>query len=102
MNADFENASFRYIPANDYAQPDSGIRLLDHSLALSIAYAESFKYQIQAEGFNPIEIDFSTIRKNLPCNVSLYLPNQASSNGEVLNIIEIPPIQFLVVVALNK
>ncbi|MCL6220687.1 hypothetical protein [Zunongwangia pacifica] len=77
VNGDFENASFRYVPPNDYAQPDNEMRALDHSLALSIAYAESFKYQIQVEDFDPIEIDFSTIRKHLPCGITLYLPQQA-------------------------
>ncbi len=78
----FTGAGFRFIPPSMAIQPQP----FDNTISLSIASMESFQHTIRLKDQQPISIDFGAEKVNIQCNISYYIPVNANSNGNDLNI----------------
>ncbi|MCQ0112549.1 hypothetical protein [Zhouia amylolytica] len=100
VTGDFSGAGFRYIPAIDYVSPDAEIRAFDHTLSLYIPRESEFQYTINLKDYEAINIDFTAIFTKIPCDLSYYIPSEAFYDNEKLELQEISPLQFLVIIVL--
>ena len=100
IDGDFPNAGFHFNPANEFAVPDAYIREFDNSLSLSIPNESSFRYTIYLVDFENIDLDFEAGHTKIPCNISYYIPTGASFNGEIIELKEISPLEFLIIIEL--
>lgn len=100
VEGDFSGAGFQFVPANEFATPDSEIRELDNSLYLFIPNESKFQYTIKLDDFKTIAVNFKAEHIKIPCDLSYFKPVEADFNDEELKLKEISPLQFLVVIEL--
>ncbi|MFS4494579.1 hypothetical protein [Maribacter sp. 2308TA10-17] len=100
VEGDFANAGFQFIPANEFAVPDSDIRAFDNSLNLYIPNESSFKYTVDLDDFEVIEVGFEAALTRIPCDITYFIPTRVTFNGQMLALTEISPLEFLVIVEL--
>lgn len=96
VEGDFSTASFQFIPANEF----DDISEFDNSLALSIPNESTFQYTINLDGFESIVLDFTAELTRIPCNIAFFKPIGVNFNTHELELLEIPPQQFLVSIEL--
>lgn len=100
VEGDFLNAGFRFVPPNEFANPDAEIRELDNSLNLTIPHSSTFQYTIHLNEMDPIKVDFTAELKRIACDLSYFLPIEAIINNQSLVIKEIAPLQVLAIITL--
>ncbi|MFK7774712.1 MAG: hypothetical protein AB8F94_21415 [Saprospiraceae bacterium] len=96
VEGDFSTASFQFIPANELGD----ISDFDNSLALSIPNESTFQYTINLDGFESIVLDFTAEFTKIPCDITFFKPIGVNFNTDELELMEIPPQQFLVTIEL--
>ncbi len=97
VEGDFPHAGFRFIPANENANPDSLERALYNSIVLSIPNSK-FQYTIHLGNLETIQVDFKAEATRIPCGITYYKPTHAESNGEELELEEIIVLDYLVII----
>lgn len=100
VEGDFSGAGFRFIPADEFANPDSEIREFDNTLNLFIPYESTFQYSINLDDYETINVNFKAEHTKIPCDLSYYKPIEAEFKDDKLELKEIPPLQYIVVVEL--
>lgn len=100
VEGDFSGAGFWFIPANEFADPDSEIREFDNTLSLYIPYRAAFQYTIKAEGIENIQVNFKAEHTTIPCDLSYFKPVEAEFNGKVLELKEMLSLQHIVEIEL--
>ena len=100
VEGDFLGAGFQFIPANEFADPDSSIRELDNTLNLSLPNESRFRYLLRIDNFEPVTITFTAELTEIPCDIIYFTPIRAESNGQELELQETFPLEFLVVLEL--
>ncbi len=95
VEGDFPGAAFRFIPANELANPDADIRKLDNSLWLFIPSRSTFRYTIHLGDIDKtINVAITTEPTRIPCGITYYTPIEGVYNNETLELSEVPPLQF--------
>lgn len=100
VEGDFPGAGFRFIPADEYAEPDSEARALDNTLSLFIPRESKFRYTIHLDDLDPIDVDFTAALTKIPCDLTYFKPIGADSNNKTLEFKEISSLQYLVIIEL--
>ena len=84
VEGDFSNPGFRYIPPNEYAEPDADIRKYDNTLFLFIANESKFEYTINLNDTTSINLEFDARFAELPCEVSYFIPTKLIYNDQTI------------------
>tara|TARA_B110000977_G_C10920839_1_gene433034 strand:- start:153 stop:644 length:492 start_codon:yes stop_codon:yes gene_type:complete len=82
VEGDFANPDFRYIPPNEFAEPDADIRKYDNTLFLFIANESKFEYTINLDDSTSIILNFDARFAELPCEVSYFIPTKLIYNNQ--------------------
>lgn len=96
IESNFSTASFQFIPANELGDKSE----FDNSLALSIPNESTFQYTINLDGFESIVLDFTAEFIRIPCDITFFKPVRVNFNTDELELMEIPPQQFLITIEL--
>tara|TARA_R110001583_G_scaffold132337_1_gene284304 strand:- start:42 stop:524 length:483 start_codon:yes stop_codon:yes gene_type:complete len=100
IEGNFSNADFRFIPANEFANPDAEIREFDNTLLLYIPNESTFRYTVNLDDTDSVDIDFTAELTRIPCNISYFIPNGVEYNNVTLELTEVSSLQFLAVIEL--
>lgn len=100
VEGDFPGAGFRFVPEDEFANPDADIRKFDNTLTLFIPNQPTFQYTINLNETDSFTINFTAEATRIPCDITYFEPNGAVYNGEPLNLNEVFSIQFLAVIEL--
>ena len=82
VEGDFANPGYRYIPHNEFAEPDADIRKYDNTLFLFIANESKFEYTINLDDSTSIILNFDARFAELPCEVSYFIPTKLIYNNQ--------------------
>jgi len=82
VEGDFSNPGFRYIPPNEFAEPDADIRKYDNTLYLFIPNKSKSEYTINLNDTTSIILEFDARFAELPCDVSYFIPTKLIYNGQ--------------------
>ena len=82
VEGNFSNPGFRYIPPNEFAEPDADIRKYDNTLSLFIPNESTFEYTINLNNTTSIILEFDTRFAELPCGVSYFVPTKLKFNNQ--------------------
>lgn len=77
----FSNPGFRYIPPNEFAEPDADIRKYDNTLNLFIPNESNFEYTINLDDSTSIILNFEARFAEPPC-VSYFIPTKLIYNNQ--------------------
>ena len=100
VEGDFPNAGFQFIPANEFAAPDTDIREYDNSLNLFIPNESSFQYTIDLDNFDTIDVRFEAAITRIACDISYFIPTRVTFKRETIELMEISSLEFLVIIEL--
>lgn len=100
VEGDFLGAGFQFIPPNEFANPDADIREFDNTLKISIPNESKFQYTIHLDDITSIKVDFTAELTRIPCDITYFKPNNVTLDGETFELIELPSLQYLVVIAI--
>ncbi|RCS25959.1 hypothetical protein DUT90_09260 [Polaribacter sp. WD7] len=90
------NISFTFIPEGQFGDFNE----FDNSIALTVPNESDFRYTVAINDFETIVLDFTLVLTNALCNVSFFQPESVNFNDKELQLMEFPPRQYLIVVAL--
>ena len=82
VEGNFSNPDFRYIPPNEFAEPDAHIRKYDNTLYLFYPNESNFEYTINLDDSKSIILNFEARFAELPCGVSYYIPTKLTYNNQ--------------------
>jgi hypothetical protein len=82
VEGNFSNPGFRYIPPNEFAEPDAEIRKYDNTIFLFIANKSKFEYTINLNDTTSIILKFDARFAELPCEVSYFIPTKLTFNNQ--------------------
>lgn len=100
VEGDFTGASFRFVPENEFANPDANIRQFDNTLNLFIPYQPTFTYHIHLNATETVNINLKAELTEIPCNITYYKPTASVFNGEAVTLDEIFGLHYLVTITL--
>ncbi|MCM4171999.1 hypothetical protein DHD32_10945 [Arenibacter sp. TNZ] len=100
VDGEFPNAGFIFIPANEFAVPDTDIRKLDNTIQLFIPTESHYQYSIHLSDSDSLLVDFSAKLTRIPCGLSYFLPTGVVVKNVEFEFTELSPLQFLVVIKL--
>ena len=82
VKGNFSNPGFRYVPPNEFAEPNADIRKYDNTLFLFIANESNFEYTINLNDTTSIILKFDARFAELPCEVSYFIPTKLTFNNQ--------------------
>lgn len=82
VEGNFSNPGFRYVPPNEFAEPNADIRKYDNTLFLFIANESNFEYTINLNDTTSIILKFDARFAELPCEVSYFIPTKLKFNDQ--------------------
>lgn len=100
VEGDFTGAGFRFVPENEFANPDAEIRQFDNTLNLFIPYQPTFTYHIHLNDTETVNINFKAELTETLCNITYYKPTAGVFNGEEVTLDEIFGLHYLVTITL--
>ncbi|MBZ9619158.1 hypothetical protein [Psychroflexus lacisalsi] len=93
VDGNFQNPSFRFIPESVSVDPE-----FFNTLNLFIPNATNFQYTLHLDDLETIVIDFTAERISFICDVTYYEPSKAIINNLEVELIEVKPLRYMVVV----
>lgn len=95
VEGDFSNPSFRFVPEDDFSNSN-----LFNTLQLSIPYTTNFQYTLLFDNIGSVTIDFIAEFTESICDTTYYVPKKAVINNLEVEIIEVRPLSYMLVIVM--